>query len=363
MSIPRDLKVEIPGYGTGKFNEAYSYGGPKLTLQTVKQLTGLPINHVVNIDFLGFVQARLRDRLRLHRRRPPLLPLQRRRAGHPNSTPKSTSSPATSCSAASKALDYVRYRHTDTDLVRSARQQDFISAARQRVSVQDTGLRPGRTDRHLHQIHHLRHQRQGDDAGSAEAASSPRATRRSRRSTSRPNSGPASSTRRRKRSTKRSSSSSGSKPAASARGSLEDGEEAAQGQEEERQEGEEGQEEGRSTRRSRTSKSLNARQRRPGAGPRSGRSRGEDRRAQARARGSSRSSTRPGCRQAPSTSKATPTKTSSTPTSTTSRTTRRGPPRRLPHDRGAGTVRRHPLLRHPGDPRLVGPADPRRTRA
>src|SRR5215204_478035 len=32
MSIPRDLKVEIPGYGTGKFNEAYSYGGTKLTL-------------------------------------------------------------------------------------------------------------------------------------------------------------------------------------------------------------------------------------------------------------------------------------------------------------------------------------------
>ncbi len=36
-----------------------------------------------------------------------------------------------------KALQYVRYRHTDTDLVRSARQQDFISAARQRISVQD----------------------------------------------------------------------------------------------------------------------------------------------------------------------------------------------------------------------------------
>src|SRR4051795_2067123 len=46
MSIPRDLKVEIPGYGTGKFNEAYSYGGTKLTLQTVKQLTDLPITHV-----------------------------------------------------------------------------------------------------------------------------------------------------------------------------------------------------------------------------------------------------------------------------------------------------------------------------
>ena len=57
MSIPRDLKVEIPGYGTDKFNAAYAYGGPKLTLQVVKELTGLPINHVVNVDFLGFVRA------------------------------------------------------------------------------------------------------------------------------------------------------------------------------------------------------------------------------------------------------------------------------------------------------------------
>ena len=33
MSIPRDLKVEIPGYGTDKINAAYSLGGPKLTRQ------------------------------------------------------------------------------------------------------------------------------------------------------------------------------------------------------------------------------------------------------------------------------------------------------------------------------------------
>ena len=57
MSIPRDLKVEIPGYGPEKFNAAYSYGGPKLTAQVIKELTGLQINHVINIDFLGFVRA------------------------------------------------------------------------------------------------------------------------------------------------------------------------------------------------------------------------------------------------------------------------------------------------------------------
>src|SRR6476620_2649062 len=57
LSIPRDLKVEIPGYGTQKFNAAYTYGGAKLTLRVVKELTGLAINHVVNVDFLGFVRA------------------------------------------------------------------------------------------------------------------------------------------------------------------------------------------------------------------------------------------------------------------------------------------------------------------
>ena len=41
-----------------------------------------------------------------------------------------------------KALQYVRYRHTDTDLVRAARQQDFLSAARQRVPIHDLVLGP-----------------------------------------------------------------------------------------------------------------------------------------------------------------------------------------------------------------------------
>ena len=57
MSLPRDLKVEIPGHGTDKINAAYELGGPKLTLQTVKRLTGLPVNHVINVDFNGFKQA------------------------------------------------------------------------------------------------------------------------------------------------------------------------------------------------------------------------------------------------------------------------------------------------------------------
>ena len=54
LSIPRDLRVEIPGYGTSKINAANQVGGPALTLATVKALTGLSIDHVVVVDFDGF---------------------------------------------------------------------------------------------------------------------------------------------------------------------------------------------------------------------------------------------------------------------------------------------------------------------
>src|SRR3954467_2231140 len=57
MSLPRDLKVAIPGHGTDKINAAYEIGGPKLTIKTVKQLPGLAINHYVDVSFRGFGQG------------------------------------------------------------------------------------------------------------------------------------------------------------------------------------------------------------------------------------------------------------------------------------------------------------------
>jgi LCP family protein required for cell wall assembly len=136
MSIPRDLKVEIPGVGTGKFNEAYFYGGTKLTLQVVKELTGQPIHHVVNIDFLGFAQG-------VYAIGCVYTDVDRRYYHSNEGVPPSEQyaeinvTPGYQLLCGKKALDYVRYRHTDTDIVRSARQQDFLSAARQRISVQD----------------------------------------------------------------------------------------------------------------------------------------------------------------------------------------------------------------------------------
>ncbi|HET7508051.1 MAG TPA: LCP family protein [Solirubrobacterales bacterium] len=142
MSIPRDLKVEIPGYGTGKFNEAYSYGGTKLTLRTVKSLTGLPINHVVNVDFLGFAQG-------VYAIGCVYVDVDRRYYHSNEGVPPSEQyaeinvQPGYQLMCGKKALAYVRYRHTDTDIVRSARQQGFLTAARSRVSVKDILLDQG----------------------------------------------------------------------------------------------------------------------------------------------------------------------------------------------------------------------------
>ncbi len=137
MSIPRDLKVEIPGVGTDKFTAAFAYGGPKLTLQVVKELTGLQINHVVNVDYLGFVRAVYAigcvyvdiDRRYYHSN-----------AESSEEYAEINVQPGYQLMCGKRALEYVRYRHTDTDLVRAARQQDFLSAARQRVPIKDLVL-------------------------------------------------------------------------------------------------------------------------------------------------------------------------------------------------------------------------------
>ncbi len=57
LSLPRDLKVEIPGNGVNKINAAYVFGGPDLLVQTVQNNLGIPINNYVEIDFLGFANV------------------------------------------------------------------------------------------------------------------------------------------------------------------------------------------------------------------------------------------------------------------------------------------------------------------
>ncbi|MDD5040607.1 MAG: LCP family protein [Patescibacteria group bacterium] len=65
LSIPRDLYVEIPGYGSRKINNALAFGqmkdsnggGEALLAQTVESVIGIPIHYYARLDFEGFRKA------------------------------------------------------------------------------------------------------------------------------------------------------------------------------------------------------------------------------------------------------------------------------------------------------------------
>jgi LCP family protein required for cell wall assembly len=138
MSIPRDLKVNIRtrrGIVTDKINAAYALGGPSLSVQTVKELLHIPISHVVNVNFGGFQRAVNRlgcvyvdvDRDYFNDNNPP--------NGSPFDYATIDINPGYQKLCGRDALDYVRYRHFDDDLVRAARQQSFLSAAKEQIGL------------------------------------------------------------------------------------------------------------------------------------------------------------------------------------------------------------------------------------
>jgi polyisoprenyl-teichoic acid--peptidoglycan teichoic acid transferase len=135
MSIPRDLKVSIPGHGTDKINAAYAIGGPALSVKTIRNLLHVPITHVVNINFGGFRRAVDRlgcvytdvDRRYFNDNSPPF------GGGENYATIDVKAGYQKLCGQ--DALDFVRYRHFDTDLVRAARQQQFLADAKDQIGV------------------------------------------------------------------------------------------------------------------------------------------------------------------------------------------------------------------------------------
>lgn len=56
ISFPRDMYVPIPGHGKNKINAAFAFGGPQLTVRTLEGLLDTRMDHVVLIDFEGFIQ-------------------------------------------------------------------------------------------------------------------------------------------------------------------------------------------------------------------------------------------------------------------------------------------------------------------
>ncbi|MGH3112661.1 MAG: LCP family protein [Gaiellaceae bacterium] len=138
LSFPRDLIVDIPGCTghpawTGRINEAYSYCGPRGTLLTVKELTGVPINYMITVNFRAF--RTIVDRLggvymdvdqRYHNDNEGL--------GFGQTYARINLKPGYQHLGGRAALDFVRFRHTDSDLYRVVRQQEFVKAFKQQVS-------------------------------------------------------------------------------------------------------------------------------------------------------------------------------------------------------------------------------------
>lgn len=54
LSIPRDTIVDVPGHGRQKINAAYAFGGAALSIRTIEAYLGIPINHLVEVDFTNF---------------------------------------------------------------------------------------------------------------------------------------------------------------------------------------------------------------------------------------------------------------------------------------------------------------------
>jgi LCP family protein required for cell wall assembly len=140
LSFPRDLNVEIhcPGQGTfvAKVNAAYSTCGEKGAVETIKALTGVPINYLITVNFRGFRQ--LVDRLG-----GVWMDIDRRYyndRGGPSGYAKINLQPGYQLLTGYKALDYVRFRHTDSDLVRNARQQQFVRAFKEQIDSSFTAL-------------------------------------------------------------------------------------------------------------------------------------------------------------------------------------------------------------------------------
>jgi LCP family protein required for cell wall assembly len=141
MSIPRDLKVEIPGHGKNKINAAFEIGGrrngPGLVVKSIKKLfkdaagQNFPITNVMVMDYGAFRRAvNYIDGVYVDIDRDYF---------NDNSSGENYATidvnPGYQKLMGRDALDYVRYRHGDNDLVRAARQQDFLRQAKNSAGV------------------------------------------------------------------------------------------------------------------------------------------------------------------------------------------------------------------------------------
>jgi len=131
LSIPRDTRVKIPGFGWDKINHAFAEGKSKLSQKAVEDLLGIPIDYYLAVNFAGFNKVvdavggvDINVEKRMYYQDPyddngglviDLRPGQQHMDGP-------------------KAIQYVRYRDEDGDIGRVQRQQKFIKAMLDQVT-------------------------------------------------------------------------------------------------------------------------------------------------------------------------------------------------------------------------------------
>jgi LCP family protein required for cell wall assembly len=119
LAVPRDTLVDIPGVGEDKINAAFAAGGPDLTAETVENLTGVPVDGYVVVNFGGvkdIVDAM--GGITLEVDEPIEVGIEGRRVSNPAGTGELDGF---------EALAYVRYRGGPTaDIGRIGRQQKLL---------------------------------------------------------------------------------------------------------------------------------------------------------------------------------------------------------------------------------------------
>ena len=139
LSIPRDLYVEIPGYGQDRINTALVYGsqqgdyldGAALAMQTVSYNLNIPVHHFILVDFNAFVRTiDLLGGIDVD------VPYEINDPEYPDMDygydPLYIPAGVQHFDGAT-ALKYARTRHGDSDFNRAYRQQQVLFSARQQA--------------------------------------------------------------------------------------------------------------------------------------------------------------------------------------------------------------------------------------
>ncbi|MBV8480394.1 MAG: LCP family protein [Actinobacteria bacterium] len=135
LSIPRDLRVPVycprspSPLETTRVDYAFAFCGPAGSLDTIRHLTGVPINYLITVEYHGFKEI-VNDLGGIW------LDIDRRYYNPPGDGYASIDlQPGYQRLTGGSALDFVRFRHTDNDFFRQAREQEFLRSLKSQVGA------------------------------------------------------------------------------------------------------------------------------------------------------------------------------------------------------------------------------------